>query len=98
MRFVLRRRTAGFGHPDSEYQFPVLAACCPMGLQLPVIHRENLSATGVRRFLTLCCPWRPAALRNLNSIRVLRRRSANKHYAQVNRLSAARRADPWAAA
>jgi hypothetical protein len=29
-----------------------LAACCPMGLPLPVVHRENLSVTGVGRLLT----------------------------------------------
>ena len=31
---------------------PELAGCRPMGLRLPVVHRENLSVTGVGGLLT----------------------------------------------
>src|SRR6478736_7009364 len=33
---------------------PLLAACCRMGIPLPVVHRENLGVTGVGRLLTRC--------------------------------------------
>lgn len=43
------RLRAVFSNPSTDWFW---AACCPMGLQLPVVHRESLSVAGVGRLLT----------------------------------------------
>jgi hypothetical protein len=47
-------------------ELPLLAACCPMELPLPVVRRQNLSVKGVGWLLTRSGPSRMSALGQVN--------------------------------